>query len=202
MNVLGLILAGGQARRMGGVQKGLVRLGEKTLLDRVTERLRPQVDALALNVNVDDPAFSATRLPILKDQITGFAGPLAGIHTGLDYARSYGFDLVLTVAVDTPFFPTDLATKLSAPQTKIALAGSEDESGTLWAQPTFGLWEARLADHLMRDVAAGTHKIVAYTDQFRAPIVPFEANGIDPFFNVNSLKDLAQAETLLAEGAR
>ena len=115
---VGVVLAGGQATRMGGGDKGLRLLGRQTILDRVIERLSPQVSDLALNANGDATRFSDLGLPVLADSIEGFAGPLAGVLAGLDWAAKIGADTLVTAAADTPFFPCDLV-----PQFQLAVEG-------------------------------------------------------------------------------
>ncbi|HJO51583.1 MAG TPA: molybdenum cofactor guanylyltransferase, partial [Sulfitobacter pontiacus] len=109
---LGVILAGGQATRMGGGDKGLLQLGGQSVLGHVIERLTPQVDRVALNANGDAARFAGLKLPVLPDSIDGFAGPLAGVLAGLDWAAEQGADTIVTAAADTPFFPGDLAPQL------------------------------------------------------------------------------------------
>ncbi|WP_169306072.1 molybdenum cofactor guanylyltransferase [Sulfitobacter sp. 15WGC] len=109
---LGVILAGGQATRMGGGDKGLLPLGQGTLLSSVIDRLEPQVAGLALNANGDAARFADLGLPVLADSIEGFAGPLAGVLAGLDWAAEQGAESIVTAAADTPFFPCDLVPRL------------------------------------------------------------------------------------------
>ncbi len=147
---LGVILAGGQARRMGGGDKGLIRLGGQNLLDWVIERFAPQVADLALNANGDTGRFAGYGLPVISDSITGFAGPLAGVLAGLDWAATQGADHIVTAAADTPFLPPDLVPRLllaaETEQKPIALAASLDPKRGALRQPTFGLWPVALRD--------------------------------------------------------
>jgi len=130
VKVVGLLLAGGQSRRMGGGDKALHLLGGLPLLDRVIERLRPQVDALVLNANGDPARFTRYALPMVADSVVGFAGPLAGVLAGLDWAASQRPDCsyIASVATDAPFLPTDLVARLAdgrdAAQTDLACAAS------------------------------------------------------------------------------
>ena len=109
---VGIILAGGQATRMGGGDKGLRHLGGQTLLGHVIDRLSPQVADMALNANGDPARFAALGMDVVADSIDGFAGPLAGVLAGLDWAAERGADTVVSVAADTPFFPCDLVPRL------------------------------------------------------------------------------------------
>ena len=206
---LGVILAGGLATRMGGGDKALLPLAGRTLLDRVIERLEPQVAGLALNANGDPARFARTRLPVLADSVPGHPGPLAGVLAGLDWAAEQGADSIVTVAADTPFFPCDLVPQLllaaeDAPH-PLALActpRSGDEalkSGggkRINRHPTFGLWPVALADDLRAALEDGLRKVVLWTDRHGAGEALFPADPFDPFFNVNTPEDLARAREL------
>ena len=193
----GVILAGGQARRMGGGDKGLLPLGKGTILDHVLARLRPQVADMALNANGDPARFDGFGLPVAADSVAGFAGPLAGVLAGLDWAADMGGDAIVTVAADTPFFPSDLVHGLQRAAEKagvdLALAATEDGR-----HPTFGLWPVRLRDDLRAALAGGTRKVVAWTDQHRAATAHIPSGSVDPFFNVNTPDDLARANSIVA----
>lgn len=195
-----VILAGGRATRMGGGDKGLRQIGGQCLLDRVIARLSPQCAGLALNANGDPARFASLGLPVLGDSIEGFAGPLAGVLAGLDWAADQGADAIITAAADTPFFPGDLAQRLQAaagPQ-GLALAGSPDGQGVLRRHPTFGLWPVALRDDLRAALAGGLRKIVIWTDSHDAGLAEWASDPFDPFFNVNTPEDIAQAEEMLS----
>lgn len=196
---LGVILAGGLASRMGGGDKGLLRLGGQTLLTRVIERLAPQVAELAINANGDAARFDGYALPILPDSIAGFAGPLAGVLAGLDWAAEQGAETIVTAAADTPFFPCDLVPQLLLASEGMAhplvLAATPDPKRGQARHPTFGLWPVALRDDLRAALDGGLRKVVLWTDQHsgRTALFPQE----DAFFNVNTPDDLAQAEAML-----
>jgi len=196
---MGVILAGGQATRMGGGDKGLLQLGGRSLLSRVIERLEPQVDGLALNANGDAARFAALGLPVLADSIDGFAGPLAGVLAGLDWAASQGADTIVTAAADTPFFPCDLVPQLLLAAEGMAhplvLAATPDAKRGRARHPTFGLWPTALRDDLRAALGGGLRKVVLWTDQHggREALFPDEA----AFFNVNTPDDLKQAEAMI-----
>ncbi|MBY6005110.1 molybdenum cofactor guanylyltransferase MobA [Salipiger bermudensis] len=208
---LGVILAGGLATRMGGGDKGLLEIGGAPLLQRVIDRLAPQVAELALNANGDAARFESYGLPVLPDSIAGFPGPLAGVLAGLDWAAEQGADSIVTVAADTPFFPCDLVPHLllaaeGAPH-PLALActpRSGDEalkSGggkRINRHPTFGLWPVALADDLRAALQDGLRKVVLWTDRHGAGEALFPAEPFDPFFNVNTPEDLDRARELAA----
>lgn len=201
---LGVILAGGQATRMGGGDKGLLTLGGKPLLRHVIGRLQPQVAGLALNANGDATRFASCGLPVLPDSIGGFAGPLAGVLAGLDWAAREGADSIVTAAADTPFFPCDLVLRLLSAGEGMALplvlAATPDPGRGKARHPTFGLWPVALRDDLRAALTGGLRKVVVWTDSHDGREAVFPVTGNDPFFNVNTPDDLARAEAIL-EGA-
>lgn len=198
---LGVILAGGQATRMGGGDKGLLRLGGQSLLARVIDRLAPQVATLALNANGDPARFDRFGLPVLADTIEGFAGPLAGVLAGLDWAAEQGADTIVTAAADTPFFPGDLVPQLLLASEGMAhplvLSATPDPERGRVRHPTFGLWPVALRDDLRAALQDGLRKVVIWTDKHEGREAVFPVAGIDPFFNVNTPDDLARAEAFL-----
>ena len=149
---LGVILAGGQARRMGGGDKGLLTLGNRSILERVIARLGPQVSDMALNANGNPERLGDFGLPVISDTVEGFVGPLAGVLAGMEWAAGQGATHIVTVAADTPFFPDDLVARLlsSANSTgkPIALAATPDPERGMNRHPTFGLWPVALRDDL------------------------------------------------------
>ena len=199
--IVGVILAGGLATRMGGGDKCLKELSNGvTLLDVVISGLKDQVEMIALNANGDASRFEQFGLPVLRDGVEGYAGPLAGILAGLDWADELGATHVVSVAGDTPFFPSNLVANLETDMGRegLALAASYDDDGKLWRQPTFGIWPVSLKEALRNAlVDKGMRKIVKWTDAHQAGQAVFEAtNGIDPFFNVNTPDDLTHAKEL------
>ncbi len=201
--IAGVILAGGLSRRMGGGDKSLLDLSGERLLDRVIARLRPQAGPLALNANGDPARFAGAGLPVIADSVVGHPGPLAGVLAGMDWAAGLGADRIVTVAADTPFFPTDLVARLSGGigAAPIALAATPHPTRGLMRQPTFGLWDVALRDDLRAALAAGIRKVVIWTDGHGAADVAFDApDGRDPFFNVNTPEDLLEARQRSQEG--
>lgn len=202
--MLGVVLAGGRATRMGGADKGLLRLGEATLLDHVLARFAPQCAGVAISANGDPARFSRFGLPVIADSLPDFPGPLAGILAGLDWAAGEGGDAIVTAAADTPFLPRDLAARLrdaaAAKGTAVALAASPDETGALRRHPTFGLWPVALRDELRAGLAEGQRKLALWADRHGAATAQFPAEGFDPFFNVNTPDDMARAAAILADG--
>jgi len=201
--MIGVVLAGGKSSRMGGGDKALLPLGGRPLLAHVIERLRPQVAEIVLNANDDPGRFAAFGLPLVADRLAGQMGPLAGIHAGLawTWANRPQNRFVVTVAADTPFFPTDLATRLCAATDKAnpTLVVARSESGV---HPVFGLWPVSLAPHLEESLRHGARKALDFVTAHQAKEVTFppaEIGGraVDPFFNINRPEDLAEAEALL-----
>jgi molybdopterin-guanine dinucleotide biosynthesis protein A len=195
----GVILAGGQATRMGGGDKGLRLLGGQSLLARVEARLAPQVAEMALNANGDAARFANLGMPVIGDSVEGFVGPLAGVLAGMDWAADQGAETIVTAAADTPFFPCDLVPQLllaSEGMTHpLVLAATPDAKRGRARHPTFGLWPVALRDDLRKALEGGLRKVVLWTDTHggREALFPQE----EAFFNVNTPDDLAQAETML-----
>jgi molybdopterin-guanine dinucleotide biosynthesis protein A len=201
MRIVGLLLAGGLSRRMGGGDKSLRPLGGQTLLDHVIARLRPQVDALVLNANGDPARFAGFGLSVVADSIGDFAGPLAGILAGLDWVAAYRPDCpyIVSVATDAPFLPRDLVARL---REGMEQAGAELACAASGGQPhpVIGLWPVRLREELRHALAAeGIRKVDAWTGRYRLATVPFAETvpGLDPFFNANRPEDLYRAAALL-----
>ncbi len=196
--VLGVILAGGRATRMGGGDKGMLPLGGQRIIDHVVDRLGPQVGGMALNANGDPARFAGLGLPVLADSLPDWPGPLAGVLAGMDWAAAKGADAVVSAAADTPFLPRDLVAGLraAAGPSGLALAASRDAEGKLWRHPTFGLWPVALRDDLRAALEGGLRKVVIWTDTHGAGTAEFGAEGFDPFFNVNTPEDLEAAEAL------
>jgi molybdopterin-guanine dinucleotide biosynthesis protein A len=195
--VLGVLLAGGLARRMGGGDKSLRQLCGRTVLDHVIERVRPQAAGLVLNANGDPARFARFGLPTAADVIEGFAGPLAGVLTGMEWARSNRPDCVwiATIATDTPFLPRDLVARLLAAAAGADLACASSNGR---ANPVFGLWPVRLAEELRHAmVEEQIRKVDVWTARYELAVVDFPATPFDPFFNTNRPEDLAEAERLL-----
>ena len=197
--IAGVLLAGGQSRRMGGGDKSLRELAGRTLLARIVERVRPQVGARMLNANGDPARFGVFGLPVAADAVGGFAGPLAGVLTGLEWALAHapGAAFVATFACDAPFVPEDLVARLARAvadeDADLACAASNGRD-----HPVFGLWPVRLAADLRHAlVEEDIRKVDIWTARYRLARVTFAADPLDPFFNVNRPEDFAAAEALL-----
>ncbi len=202
MSCIGVILAGGLARRMGGGDKPLVDIAGRPILQHVIDRLRPQCAALAINANGDPARFSAFGLPVVADSVEGFAGPLAGVLAGMDFAAESGASDVLSAPGDTPFLPADLIARLLAARegagARIAVAASNGRT-----HHAVALWPVALREELRRAlVEEGERKVSAFIGRFENVVVDWPAEPYDPFFNVNRPEDLACAVAIAKEESR
>ncbi len=195
---LGLVLAGGLARRMGGGDKALIEIGGTTILSRVLATLAPQCTAVILNANGDTGRFATSGLPVVSDDIPDFAGPLAGILAGLDWMAAHRPDLQWMVSVpgDCPFLPADLVARLHAAREAedrpLACAKSGD-----WRHPVVGLWNVGLRANLRRAIIdEDLHKIEIWTSRHGIAIAEWLDRPVDPFFNVNTPEDRARANEI------
>ena len=179
---------------MGGGDKPLLRLGAHSLLEHAIAQIRPQVTAMVLNANGDPARFAAIGLPVIADPLPDFPGPLAGILAGLRYAAKHhpGIAHVASIPTDTPFLPSDLVARLRA-TAPLAVACSGGRT-----HPVIGLWPVALADDLEAALRAGDRKIDRWTARHGVVQVPFASDPVDPFFNVNTPDDLAEAARLIA----
>lgn len=200
--VVGVLLAGGLARRMGGGDKCLRLLGGETILAHIIDRVRPQVDRLVLNANGDPARFEAFSLPVAGDTVDGFAGPLAGVLAGMEWVLAHASDCrwLASFPTDAPFLPADLVDCLAAAvadgAADMACARSSGRS-----HPVVGLWPVQLAAELRRAmIEEEVRKVDVWTARYRLAEVDFPAKPIDPFFNANRPQDLAAAERMLAGG--
>jgi len=197
---IGVVLAGGLARRMGGGDKARIAIAGVTILQRVLDRLIPQCSRTIINANGDPARFADTGLAVVADSVPDFAGPLAGILAGLDWAAAQApdCDWLLSVPGDCPFLPRDLAARLH--RARIA-AGSPlacARSGQ-WRHPVVGLWPVALREDLRRALGDGLRKIEVWTDRHGVAIADWPIEPFDPFLNVNTPEDKARAEAIAAE---
>jgi molybdopterin-guanine dinucleotide biosynthesis protein A len=199
--VLCLILAGGLARRMGGGDKPLMKIGGVTILSRVLERLSPQCKRMVLNVNGDPARFADTGLPVIADNVPGYAGPLAGILAGLDWAAANAADIdhVASVPGDCPFLPRDLVARLQRVRESSGLPMACARSGGQ-RHPVIGLWPVALRADLRRALTEeGVRKIELWTARHGVALADWPAEPVDPFFNVNTPDDIVAAERLAVQ---
>jgi molybdopterin-guanine dinucleotide biosynthesis protein A len=184
--VSGIVLAGGQGRRMGGVDKGLVLLRGKPMAQWVLERLEPQVNEILINANQNLEAYARFGRPVVPDAIGGFAGPLAGLHAGLTAAQH---PLAVTVPCDSPFLPLDLVARLGKAIgcNDLAVAKTGDQP-----HPVFSLVRRSVLDHLATFLSGGGRKIDAWYASLRVVEVPFDDEA-GAFRNINTREELNDA---------
>jgi molybdopterin-guanine dinucleotide biosynthesis protein A len=194
----GVLLAGGLARRMGGGDKPMRTIRGRSILDRVIARLKPQCDGLILNANGDPARFAAFGLPVIADTVQDFPGPLAGILAALDWTAENRPDVewILSAAADCPFLPRDLVARLhqarSAEGAELAVAASDGQS-----HPVIGLWSVALREKLRHAlVVEDIRKIDRWTARYSLATVTWPTAPLDPFFNANTMDDIAEAERL------
>jgi len=200
---IGLVLAGGLARRMAGGDKGLIRIGGTPILERVLTRLRPGCSAIVLNANGDPARFAHYELPVVPDSVPDYAGPLAGILAGLDWMAAHAPVVAWLVSApgDCPFLPKDLVTRLHEARTLAGLPLACARSGD-WRHPVVGLWRVTLREDLRRAlVSDGLRKIEGWTARHGVAIADWPATPFDPFFNVNTPEDAAMAERIATQYA-
>ncbi len=195
---LGLILAGGLARRMGGGDKARIRIGGATILQRVLARMAPQCSRMIINANGDPARFSDTGLAVVADSVPDFAGPLAGILAGLDWAAANAPDYAFIASApgDCPFLPKDLVPRLHEARrvanVPLACARSGEQS-----HPVVGLWPLALREDLRRALTVeGLRKIDVWTARYGIGTAEWPDAPFDPFFNVNTPEDAARAEAI------
>lgn len=187
--VTGIVLAGGQGRRMGGVDKGLQPLEGRPMVAWAIERLAPQVEEIVVNANQNLDAYRAFGYPVVSDAVGGFAGPLAGLHAGLQATRTA---LAVTVPCDSPFLPTDLVARLrsalEAGNAELAVAKTGDQP-----HPVFSLVQRRILPHLEAFLRSGGRKIDAWYASLEVVEVSFDDQA-EGFSNINTREDLARFE--------
>jgi molybdopterin-guanine dinucleotide biosynthesis protein A len=196
----GVLLAGGLARRMGGGDKPMRTIGGKTILERVIARLAPQCDGMILNANGDPTRFASFGLPVIADDVADFPGPLAGILAALDWMATNRPEVkrVLSAAADCPFLPRDLVARLeqarATEKAELAVAASGGQT-----HPVVGLWSVYLRDELRHAlVKEDMRKIDRWTARYPLATVSWPVTPLDPFFNANTIHDIAAAERLAA----
>lgn len=202
--IAGVLLAGGQSRRMGGGDKGMLPIGHTTMIGQVLDRLRPQVGPIVVNANGDPSRFDSLGLRVVADTVEGFVGPLAGVLAGMRWCAEHvpGATHIVSVSSDAPLLPSNLVERLveavKGRERSIALARSAGE-----LHPVIGLWPVALADDLEAALRSGLRKVLHWTDRHGTVPVDFDfvemgGRKIDPFFNANTPEELDELRRLLA----
>lgn len=198
---LGVILAGGHARRMGGSDKARIRIGGATILERVLGRLRPQCRGLIVSANAGAERFADTGLPVVADTVPDYPGPLAGVLAALEWTKTNAPATAWVVSVpnDCPFLPRDLISSLHAARAdadaQLACASSGERR-----HPVIALWPIELADELRHALTAeGVRRVGEWIARHRIGIAAWPVVPIDPFINVNTPADVAEAERLATQ---
>jgi molybdopterin-guanine dinucleotide biosynthesis protein A len=196
---LGVVLAGGRACRMGGEEKWRMQIGRFTILDRVLDRFRPQCDNIVFNSN-SDPTAVPHGLTIVADSVPDYPGPLAGILAGFDWAaqNAPGISWLVSVPGDCPFLPRDLVARLHQARSEghAALACAESAGRR---HPTVALWRIRLREELRRAITTEQVRAVhQWTARYPLAVAAWNDAPVDPFFNVNTPEDAAEAAALAA----
>ncbi len=195
-DVTGVILAGGQARRMGGIDKGLVRIAGRSMCEIVMQRLAPQVGELLINANRRLEEYRSFEVPVIQDQLAGYLGPLAGLASAMHAAR---LPWVITAPCDGPFLNHDYVSRmLGCANGKIQIVVAADAKRM---QPTFMLAHASLLDDLSEFLVSGERKIDKWFGRHRYAIADF-SDSQDCFLNINTDADCAAAERRLAADER
>jgi molybdopterin-guanine dinucleotide biosynthesis protein A len=192
-HITGLILAGGRAQRMGGIDKGLIPFHGKALIEFAINRLKPQVSTILINANRSITKYSHYGYPVLMDETPDFSGPLAGFSVGLKHCKT---PYLLTSPCDSPLLPFDLAQKMAAElegnNLELVFASSKEEDGKIWSQPVFCLMKSSLQDSLDAFLSKGDLKIDRWFKELRSGTVVFE--NPQAFANVNTPEELATLE--------
>jgi molybdenum cofactor guanylyltransferase len=197
---VGVILAGGLAKRMGGGDKPMQNIDGRTILDHVIARFRPQCDHLLLNANGDPARFAAYGLPVVSDGVSDYPGPLAGILAALDWTAEHRPNArwVASAAGDCPFLPRDLVTRLNDARAQAGARLVVAQSGEQ-RHPVAGLWPVDLRDQLRDALLSGVRKIQLWTARYPLAVAIWASEPVDPFFNINTPDELAEAKRLLAK---
>ena len=193
--ITGLILAGGRAQRMGGIDKGLIPFHGKPLIESAISRLKPQVSAILINANRSITKYSHYGYPVFMDETPDFSGPLAGFSVGLKHCKT---PYLLTSPCDSPLLPSDLAKnmaiELEENNLELVFASSKETDGKIWAQPVFCLMKSSLQDSLNAFLNNGDLKIDRWFKELRSGTVVFE--NPQAFANVNTPEELAALERI------
>ena len=189
-------MIGGQSRRMGGGIKSFIKFNNKNIFDRILERVKSQTNKIVINCNTEEKNLNKYKLPIIKDIKTGYLGPLAGIHSAMDWIKKNDNDTdwLITIPGDTPFIPNDLIFEIDkkiTSKSKIILAKSNNK-----IHPVIGAWNLNLYDDLDKHLENGVRKILSWANLHHINFVNFSDHFYDPFFNINTKEDIIIAQEI------
>ena len=195
-NIAALIMIGGLSKRMGGGIKSLYEFNDKSIFNRVLEKIKPQVKKILINCNEENKKIEQFNFPIIRDIKKGHLGPLAGIHTGMDWLINHSPDTewLITIPGDTPFIPSNLVSKFKdkmSKNLKIIIAKSEKKT-----HPIIGAWHISLFSNLDDNINNGTRKILSLSETHPLESIKFHHKNYDPFFNINTKKDMEEARVI------
>lgn len=189
-SITGLILAGGKARRMGGIDKGLVTLKGEPMIKHVIKRLIPQVGEILINANRESEAYQSLGFTVIADEITDFSGPLAGLHAGMKKSKT---SFLLSVPCDSPLLPDDLSQRLMlalvAQKADIAVAKTGEQQ-----HPVFCLCKTHLVEDLAQYLKNGGRKVDEWQKKHAYVEVSFDDNAL-AFTNINTPEELSNLES-------
>lgn len=194
--VLALIMIGGQSKRMGGGIKSFIEFNNKNLFDRILERTKPQIEKIIINCNIDEKKLLKYKIPIIKDLKKGYLGPLAGIHSAMNWIhlKEPQIEWLITIPGDTPFIPNDLISnfknKISS-ESKIILAQSNNKT-----HPIIGAWHISLLSSLNSQLDEGVRKIISWAKLHPIDYINYSTENYDPFFNINTKIDVEIAKKI------
>ena len=191
--IAALIMIGGQSRRMGGGNKSFIKFNGKTIFDRVAENITPQIKKIIVNCNDERKELLKYNFTIIKDIKKGYLGPLAGIHSAMNWLNINDFNAewLITLPGDTPFIPDDLISnfkKKMISDNKIILAQSGNK-----IHPVIGAWHLSLFKNLDNELNKGVRKILSWASLHKIDYVKYSINKFDPFFNINTKEDIKKA---------
>tara|TARA_B110000196_G_C20940629_1_gene564425 strand:- start:120 stop:740 length:621 start_codon:yes stop_codon:yes gene_type:complete len=185
-----VIMIGGQSKRMGGGIKSFIEFNNKSIFDRIIERIKPQIKKIIINCNGEEMTLNKYNLPVIKDLKNGYLGPLAGIHTAMSWLKKNEPEVewLITLPGDTPFIPDDMVIKFKnkiSPNLKIILAKSENK-----IHPIIGVWNTSLFESLDKELNKGLRKIISWAELHPLEFLNFTSKKYDPFFNINLKEDI------------
>ena len=197
MTIGGVIIAGGRSTRMGGEEKAFAKIGGRTILQHTIDRLRPQLNQLAINANGQASRYASYLLPVFGDHQPKVQPPLAGLHAALHWAKELNLDWLLTAPSDAPFLPIDLVARLAEENRQAAIAASGGQSHYLT-----GLWSVTLLGAMDTAIESeGIFRVKDWVSRVDAAVVEWPAAPFDPFFNINTPEELAEARLIAASYA-